>query len=108
MLKKSFSMIVLVLLLAAISTQVFAEAQLTAIVNTKSDPLNLWDAPAGSTSKARIPKGETVVVLEKGVEWSKVSYKNKTGYVQSKYLSYSSVETSTTNTGTNDALKKGI
>lgn len=48
-------------------------------------------ADASSRSLVRMPTGATVVVNVKGVGddgWSKVMYKNKTGYVKNQYLAF--------------------
>ena len=35
------------------------------------------------------PKGTEVTILKKGSEWTKVRVRNKTGYMQTKFLAYS-------------------
>ena len=51
-----------------------------------------------------MPKGDTVKVLSKGPEWTKVEYSKKTGYILNQYLKFSSTNTGTnTNTGTGQA-----
>ena len=51
--------------------------------------LNLRTQPASSaTVVARIPRGATVTVLERGDTWSFVYYGNKTGYCMNEFLSF--------------------
>lgn len=77
--------IALCLLVCCMSMSAVAE---TAIVNTKSSPLTMR-ATAGDSGKTlvKIPKGETVEVLEKG-DWALVAYDGKQGYVNARYLEY--------------------
>ena len=60
-----------------------------ATVNTKSDPLTIREK-GSTTAKAigKIPKGTKVEVSKKGTTWTKVKYKNTTGYVATKYLKF--------------------
>lgn len=63
-------------------------------VYTTSDALNLR---AGASTKYKtlltIPKGKAVTMVAYGTSWSKVTYSGKTGYVSSKYLKKSTVNT---------------
>jgi len=57
-----------------------------AVVNTKSDPLGMRATPQQNGEViCRIPKGETVSVLEEG-SWALIEYRGQQGYVNSKYL----------------------
>ena len=48
---------------------------------------------ATPSAKGRVidayPKGTEVTILKKGSEWTKVRVRNKTGYMQTKFLAYS-------------------
>ena len=48
---------------------------------------------AAPSAKARVidayPKGTVVTILKKGTEWTKVKVHEKTGYMQTRFLSYS-------------------
>lgn len=57
----------------------------TYIVNTNKDPLRLRVYPNGAIILL-MPKGSKVELIEWGVEWSKVKYKNTIGYCSSKFL----------------------
>ena len=57
----------------------------TGTVITKQDPLVLRDAPNGN-KMTTIPKGATVVVLEQGSSWHKVSFNGLIGYSAAKYI----------------------
>lgn len=61
----------------------------TAIVATKSSPLNVRSGAGTSYRKTgSINKGETLIVLSTAGAWSKVLYNGtKTGYVSAQYLS---------------------
>lgn len=78
----------LLVMMLTVSACVFALAETTAIVNTKNDPLNMWRSAGSNDSVVQIPKGETVVVLEKGDEWTKIEYDGKNGYVKTEYLEF--------------------
>jgi uncharacterized protein with GYD domain len=41
-----------------------------------------------ATVMERMPEGSVVSVLERGDEWCKVKFENKTGYSMTKYLSF--------------------
>ena len=60
----------------------------TAIVDTKSGPLNLRSAPTTNSSVIEeIPKGSIVgVIKEMNADWSQVYYGEILGYVASKFL----------------------
>lgn len=68
-------------------TAVAAKKKVYATVNTKSDPLTIRQKES-ATSKAlgKIPKGSKAEIVKKGSTWTKVKYKNTTGYVATKYL----------------------
>ncbi len=56
--------------------------------------LNLRTSPSTKSKVIRVlQKGEKVLVIEEGVEWSKVKYSGKLGYVATKYLTDASGET---------------
>ena len=66
-------------------SEIMAEAK--AIVNTENGTLNLRSKPSKTAIVlARIPKGETVDVLEASNGWARVSYKGSKGYVAAEYL----------------------
>lgn len=58
-------------------------------VNTKHDPLTIRKS-ASSTAAVlgRVPKKSKVEVLKKSSTWTKIKYKNTTGYVATKYLKF--------------------
>lgn len=60
---------------------------MTARVNTPKGSLNLRaKAQSGSKVLRTLPKDSTVIVLEYGEKWSKVTYGSATGYVKSQFL----------------------
>lgn len=60
---------------------------LTGTVITKKDPLVLRSTPEKADNKlTSIPKGATVIVLEQGTEWHRVSYGEYTGYSAAQYI----------------------
>lgn len=68
---------------------------LTGTVSTQKDPLVLRDAPNGN-KLTTIPKGATIIILEQGAEWHRVSYNGYTGYSAAKYIA---LNTNTSNGG---------
>lgn len=83
--KRVLATLLLLCILTGMGSVAFTET-LSATVNTKNDPLNLWNAPDGSTCLVRIPKGESITILEKDDKWSKAEYDGKTGYVRTEFL----------------------
>ena len=72
---------------ASVSTAASGET-CVAVVQTKSSPLTMRKkAGEDSETICKIPKGETVTVLEKG-SWALVEYDGHQGYVREKYLEY--------------------
>lgn len=72
----------------------------TAVVNTESGSLNLRaEALAGSSVLTRIPKGETIVVLQRLSKWTYTSYQEYSGYVMNAFLTFSG-DTATDDTET--------
>ncbi len=72
-------------------------AALTAVVTTASGGLNLRkSASTNATILMAIPRNSTVTVLNKGAEWSYVTYGDKTGYVMNTYLTFSGTVAPTT------------
>ena len=62
---------------------------LYAQVTTPSGSLNLrYSAKATAKVLRTIPQNETILILEKGASWCKVSYAGDTGYVMSQYLAF--------------------
>ncbi|MDO5325564.1 MAG: SpoIID/LytB domain-containing protein [Clostridia bacterium] len=62
---------------------------LYAQVTTPSGSLNLrYSAKATAKVLRTIPQNETILILEKGTSWCKVSYAGTTGYVMSQYLAF--------------------
>ena len=58
-------------------------------VTTPEGSLNLRKKASGSAAvKARIPQDEMIEVLSRGDKWTKVSYKDKTGYVMTVFLTF--------------------
>ena len=58
-------------------------------VNTKHDPLTIRkSASSTATVLGRVPKKSKVEVLKKGSTWTKIKYKNTTGYVATRYLKF--------------------
>lgn len=79
-------LIIIVALTAIIFTADKAFAVVTATVNS-SIGLNMRTGPGtGYDVVITIPDNAEVTVIEKGGEWSKISYGGKTGYVSSGYL----------------------
>lgn len=76
--------LLLTFLLLALSSMLFAQTYR----NGSDSKLNLRSQPStNSEVVASIPPNAKVVVLEKtNSEWSKVEYKDQTGYVATKYL----------------------
>lgn len=70
-------------------TAVATKKKVYATVNTKSDPLTIRQKES-ATSKAlgKISKGSKTEVIKKGSTWTKVKFKNTTGYVATKYLKF--------------------
>lgn len=66
-----------------------AAKKVYAKVNTKHNPLTIRKS-ASSTAAVlgRVPKKSKVEVLKKGSTWTKIKYKNTTGYVATKYLKF--------------------
>lgn len=66
-----------------------SSSSLTAVVTTASGGLNLRkSASTNATILMAIPRNSTVTVLNKGAEWSYVTYGDKTGYVMNTYLTF--------------------
>lgn len=73
----------------------------TATVTTQSGSLNLRTEPrAGSAILRTIPQYAAVTVLERGNEWSRVTYLETTGYVMSVFLTFADVPPTTEPTPT--------
>ena len=68
---------------------------------TTNNIVNLRDSKSWSTASVilQIPKNATIYILEKGSEWSKINYNNKTGYIPTNYI------TSQSNTENNPTVK---
>lgn len=65
----------------------------TATVTTQSGTLNLRAMPrTGSEILLRIPQYAAVTVLERGAQWSQVTYQGITGYVMTVFLTFSTGE----------------
>ncbi len=65
-------------------------AQLTARVTTQSGSLNLRESSSTSSRVLRtIPQNDMVSVLQQGAEWCRVAYNGVTGYVMTRYLTFS-------------------
>lgn len=77
------------LFLTATKAKKKAVKKVYAKVNTKHDPLTIRKS-ASSTAAVlgRVPKKSKVEVLKKGSTWTKIKYKNTTGYVAKKYLKF--------------------
>ncbi len=74
---------------------------LKATVTTVSEPLNLRaGASTLSSVLQQIPKGEEITVLERGEEWCCVTYQGTTGYVMTKFLTFTETENAATPTPT--------
>lgn len=86
--KKFYLWLVWMLMITLCLSSGTAETTDFAMVNTKKGPLNIWKRPDGETSLARIPKGETVLILEKGDEWTLIEYEGVSGYVNTQYLQF--------------------
>ena len=62
----------------------------SARVTTPSGSLNLRESPNASARVLRtIPQDDMVAVLERGADWCRVAYDGTTGYVMTRYLSFS-------------------
>lgn len=77
------------LFLTATKAKKKAVKKVYAKVNTKHDPLTIRKS-ASSTAAVlgRVPKKSKVEVLKKGSTWTKIKYKNTTGYVATRYLKF--------------------
>lgn len=77
------------LFLTATKAKKKAVKKVYAKVNTKHDPLTIRKS-ASSTAAVlgRVPKKSKVEVLKKSSTWTKIKYKNTTGYVVTKYLKF--------------------
>lgn len=65
------------------------DAAETAVVTTESGSLNLrTEAVMGSSVLTRIPKGETIEVLQKLAEWTYTCYQDYYGYVMNAFLTF--------------------
>ena len=83
--KKLLSVVLVFVMLFCTGLTAIAE---TAIVVTQKSPLTMRSQPEQSGKEiCKIPKGETVTVIEKG-SWPKVEYNGNQGYVNGKYLEY--------------------
>ena len=71
---------------------------------TTNNIVNLRDSKSWSSTSVilQIPKNATIYILEKGSEWSKITYNNKTGYIPTSYI------TSQSNTENNPTVKPPI
>lgn len=77
------------LFLTATKAKKKAVKKVYAKVNTKHDPLTIRkSASSTATVLGRVPKKSKVEVLKKGSTWTKIKYKNTTGYVAKKYLKF--------------------
>lgn len=77
------------LFLTATKAKKKAVKKVYAKVNTKYDPLTIRkSASSTATVLGRVPKKSKVEVLKKGSTWTKIKYKNTTGYVAKKYLKF--------------------
>ena len=76
---------------AALTTPAPEQAEAVyAWVNTVNGSLNLRESPRDNAKVLRtIPKGERVPVYERGASWCKTAYGGNTGYVMTKFLSFS-------------------
>lgn len=71
----------------------------TAVVTTESGALNLRaEAVSNSQVLTRIPKGTTIVVLQKMDTWTYTCYLENYGYVMNSFLTFSSSAAETTQT----------
>ena len=65
----------------------------SAVVHTPSGSLNLrQEASAASRIIAFIPRGAEVAVLKKETEWCWIRYRDLTGYVMTRFLSFADME----------------
>lgn len=77
------------LFLTATKAKKKAVKKVYAKVNTKHDPLTIRkSASSTATVLGRVPKKSKVEVLKKGSTWTKIKYKNTTGYVATRYLKF--------------------
>ena len=77
------------LFLTATKAKKKAVKKVYAKVNTKHDPLTIRkSASSTATVLGRVPKKSKVEVLKKGSTWTKIKYKNTTGYIAKKYLKF--------------------
>ncbi len=76
-------------------------------VTTKSGGLNLReDRTKDSRSLISIPQNTWIVVTEKGASWCKTSYKGKTGFVMTSFLTFGTQPTTPTDTPTDKPTDK--
>ena len=81
----------------SVSTQAPAQQGDVAYVNTEQGSLNLREKANGKVI-CTIPQYAMVIVVSRGSSWTKVYYQGVTGYVMTKFLSFSSVQTPATAT----------
>ena len=63
------------------------EKQMATVAADKGKNVNLRAKPSQMAALVdRIPIGETVEILEWGTDWSRIKWKNKTGWMMSKFL----------------------
>ena len=87
----------------------------SAVAETTKVATSLLRLRASPSAKARVidayPRGTEVTILKKGSDWTKVRVRNKTGYMQTKFLAYgrgSGSSSSTSATGSTMYVMKGI
>ena len=70
-------------------TPSLGDGEMEAIVKTASGTLNLRERPdTASRVLMTLPRGESIIVTNRGTEWCSVRYAGISGYVMSKYLSF--------------------
>jgi len=71
--------------------------EIEAIVKTAQTSLNLREQPnTSSRILTTLPRGESIVVTNRGTEWCAVRYGGMNGYVMTQYLSFPADQTVTT------------
>ncbi len=89
-------------------TFTLASAATSATVNANSGLRMRYGMGTNYNIITTIPGGASVSVVEKGSEWSKITYGNKTGFVATRYLSFTTVATTSAANDTLSAKRQNI
>ncbi len=98
--KKLLSVLLtLVLVLPLFYALTAVAAPMNATVQTSGGDVNLWKTAkafdSAKNSLAKIPNGTKLGAVEKGGAFTQITYKGQTGFIQTKYLSFTAIATPT-------------